>query len=131
MLRFIIICFFVIGLRAEFLGEVELYKDEVKTFNVFVENTTKTLDFRWTLYKDSVLIVHLKYDNMPHQFTLYKEKSNSAKVYLSNINTNNYHNENPYFILYFVDFDNNMKKAKFRYYFFRFSNNVEVVEFGG
>lgn len=125
MFRFFIIIFCVVGLQAEFLGEVSLGKDEVKTFDVFAENIKKTLSFRWTLYKDKALVMHFKYDNIPYQFVLYKKGSNSAKINLSSINSSN--NENPYIIFYFVDFNDADRKAKFRYYFFRFNNNVEVM----
>ncbi|WP_258443714.1 hypothetical protein [Helicobacter sp. 16-1353] len=125
MLRFILLCFCIVGLRAEFLGEVTLAKDEVKTLNVFVENTRKTLSFRWTLYKDKALIMHFKYDNIPHQFIVYKDGSNSIKINLSSINS--FSNENPHIIFYFVDFNDDSKMAKFRYYLFRFNNNVEVM----
>lgn len=125
MFRLFIIIFFVISLKAEFLGEIELQKDEIKTLNIFVENTTKILTLRWTLYKDKALVTHLKYDFIPHQFILYKDNLNSYKVYLSGINSNK--SEDSYIIFYFVDFNEVTRKAKFRYYLFRFANNIEVM----
>lgn len=126
MIRYLLFLFIVIGVvNAEFLGEIILKKDEAKKIEFFVENSKKTLTFRWTLYKDGVLITHFKYDGIPYQFSLYKEHANSAKITLSSINNAN--NTNPYVIFYFTDYDDISKEARFRYYIYNFDNNVEVM----
>ena len=125
-MRYFLFFFVIVGIiKAEFIGEIILKKDEVKKIELFVENSKKILTFRWTLYKDGVLTTHFKYDGIPHQFSLYKEHSNSAKITLSNINTSN--NANPYMIFYFVNYDDMQKVARFRYYIFNFNNNIEVM----
>lgn len=125
-MRYLLILFFMIFIcNAEFLGEVSLKKDEIKSIDFFVENSRKTLTFRWTLYKDKVLTTHFKYDGILYQFSLYKDNSNSAKIILSNINNAN--NPNPYIIFYFVNYDDDLKEAKFRYYFFNFNSSVGVI----
>lgn len=126
MIRYLLFLFIIIGVvNAEFLGEIILKKDEAKKIEFFVENSKKTLTFRWTLYKDGVLITHFKYDGIPYQFSLYKEHANSAKITLSSINNAN--NANPYVIFYFIDYDDISKEARFRYYIYNFDNNVEVM----
>lgn len=126
MIRYLLFLFIIIGVvNAEFLGEIILKKDEAKKIEFFVENSKKTLTFRWTLYKDGVLITHFKYDGIPYQFSLYKEHANSAKITLSSINNAN--NANPYVIFYFTDYDDISKEARFRYYIYNFDNNVEVM----
>lgn len=121
---FLLFC--IVGsVNAEFLGEIVLKKDEIKSINIFVENSKKTLTFRWTLYKDRVLVTHFKYDDIPYQFSLYKDNANSAKIILSNINSSSI--PNPYMIFYFIDYDDNLKEAKFRYYIFNFNGNIEVM----
>ena len=126
MIRYLLFLFIIIGVvNAEFLGEIILKKDEAKKIEFFVENSKKTLTFRWTLYKDGVLITHFKYDGIPYQFSLYKEHANSAKITLSSINNAN--NANPYVIFYFIDYDDISKEVRFRYYIYNFDNNVEVM----
>lgn len=115
-------------LKAELIGEISLKKDEVQNLQIFVDGALKSLSFRWTLYKDSALITHFKYDEIPQQFTLYPKPHNAAKVQLSAVNSA--HSENPYMIFYFVDFNMDAKEAKFRYYLFKFNNNIEVVALG-
>lgn len=112
-------------LYAELIEEIELSKDEIKSINLFVNNTTKTLSFRWTLYKDRGLVMHLNYDNNPHQFILYKEKLNSFKIPLSHTSLSNI--PNPYIIIYFIDFDSKDKKAKFRYYLYPAQENIGII----
>ncbi|MDE6886693.1 MAG: hypothetical protein K2P17_06620 [Helicobacteraceae bacterium] len=128
MKKIILLIFFAISiLNAELIEEIILKKDEVKSLDLFVENVKKTLTFRWTLYKDRGLVMHLNYDRTPHQFILYKESlaKNSYKIYLSSINSTQ--SENPYIRIYFIDFDDNKKEAKFRYYLFNFNNNIGVM----
>ncbi|RDU62617.1 hypothetical protein [Helicobacter sp. MIT 14-3879] len=123
MKKLIILFFSILILKAELLGEITLKKDEIKSIDFFVENTKKTLSFRWTLYKDRGLVIHLNYDRNPHQFILYKENLNSYKINLSSIAKT----QNPYFIIYFIDYNNDKKEAKFRYYLFSFNNNIEPI----
>ncbi len=125
MRRLLIVFCIICGVDAEFLGEVVLKKDELKSIELFVEDSKKTLTFRWTLYKDKVLITHFKYDGILYQFSLYKDNANSAKITLSNANRAN--NPNPYIIFYFVHYDDDLKEAKFRYYIFNFNSNVGVM----
>lgn len=125
-LRLPVIVFIFCGnLYAKYLGEVSLKKDEVKTIVVSLENIQKILSFRWTVYKNSVLVTHFKYDAIPYQFSLYRNTSNSAKITLDNIaNTGS---PDAYMMFYFVDYSDSLKEAKFRYYVFNFNGNIEVL----
>lgn len=113
------------ALHAEILGESWLKKDELKTIQFFVENTTKTLTFRWTLFKDSALITHFKYDGNPHQFVLYQNGPNAATIELSALNSTL--NPNPHIVFYFLGFDLREKRAHFRYHLFRYNQKIEVL----
>lgn len=115
----------IFPLNAELIEEFVLKKDETKTINLFVENTTKTLTFRWTLYKNKALVLHLNYDKNPHQFKLTKENLNSFKIPLTF--TNSTKTPTPHIILYFIDFDDYKKEAKFRYYLHRFTSQIEIM----
>lgn len=125
MKQFICAILCVVALRAEFVNEIVLKKDETHTLNLVVENTIKILSFRWTLYKDNVLVTHFKYDNMPYQFTLDTKQRNVSKIELSSLSSQ--YSENPYMLFYFVDFNLATKEARFRYYLFRFNHNIEVI----
>lgn len=121
-------CALLINLaNAELIEEFILKKDEVKIINLFVENTHKTLAFRWTLYKDRVLVMHLTYDRNPHQFHLYKESLalNAFKVELTQ--TRSTRAQSPHIIIYFVDFDDYKKEAKFRYYLNKYDAQIEIM----
>lgn len=123
---FFIILLFANFLNAELIEEIELSKDELKIINLSVNNIQKTLSFRWTLYKDRGLVMHIKYDDLPHQVVLYKNNLNSYKVVLEKIAKNDV-NDNPNIILYFIDFNLKTNKAKFRYYLFNYNSTIEVI----
>ncbi len=129
MKRFVIFCcaLFVNVLNAEFIEEFVLKKDETKIINLFVERAHKTLAFRWTLYKDRGLVMHLNYDRNPHQFNLYKESLalNAFKVELTQ--TRSTKAQQPHIIIYFVDFDDYKKEAKFRYYLNKYDAQIEIM----
>lgn len=121
----LILLIFIFPLNAELIEEFTLKKDEVKTINLFVESVQKTLAFRWTLYKDRALIVHLNYDKNPYQITLFKENLNSFAIPLTFSNSTK--TPTPRIILYFIDFDDYKKEAKFRYYLHRFTSHIEIM----
>ncbi len=129
MKKIILLCFSVLlnVLNAELIEEFILKKDEVKIINLFVERDYKTLAFRWTLYKDRGLVMHLNYDRNPHQFQLYKESIalNAFKIPLTH--TRSTKTQNPHIIIYFVDFNNDKKEAKFRYYLNKYDAQIEIM----
>ncbi|MDX9814184.1 MAG: hypothetical protein RBS91_05930 [Sulfurimonadaceae bacterium] len=63
--------------------EVELKKDEKKSFVIKYQNQKRDFDFRWTLYKNGGLVIHKKYDRFVSQHMLYlRDKNRSFKVEL-------------------------------------------------
>lgn len=127
-MKFLLIFIACVGLNAQLLGEFELKKDELKNFEIIFSNPSfiqKTLNFRWTLSKDGVLIVLANYDRIPHQFAP-NSQLNALKITLSNIN--GIYAPNPHMIFYFIDFDMARSVARFRYYLFDSNGNIEVNE---
>lgn len=127
--KIIILCCFALAniLNAEFIEEFILKKDEVKIINLFVERDYKTLAFRWTLYKDRGLVMHLTYDRNPHQFLLYKESTalNAFKIPLTHTHSNRA--QDAHILIYFVDFNDDKKEAKFRYYLNAYEAQIEIM----
>lgn len=113
--------------NAEFIEEFILKKDEVKIINLFVENSRKILAFRWTLYKDRGLVMHLTYDRNPHQFHLYKESHALNAFKLPLTHTRSTKAQNPHILIYFIDFDDYKKEAKFRYYLHKYDAQIEIM----
>ncbi len=129
MKKIALFCVLLLGVaniaNAEFIEEFALKKDESKVIKLFVQNTQKTLSFRWTLYKDKELVLHLNYDRIPRQFLLSKENLNAFTIPLNH--TNAAKSPNPHITIYFVDFDIYKKEAKFRYYLHKFDSQIEIL----
>ena len=111
--------FFPLFLFAEifFPYTLKLKKDEVFPLSVYYQGRTYHLKLRWTLYKNGVLTLLYRYDNFPHQITLFKSyQKNSFRIDIAK-----YPEFNPYFLIEFIDF--NDKIATFKMYLF---NGKEV-----
>ena len=50
-----------------------LKKDQIAKMYIYYDKHKYTLNLRWTLYKNGVLIVLYKYDNFPYQITLFNQ----------------------------------------------------------
>jgi len=71
-----IFLFFPVFLFSFFLNlpyNFTLRKDEIAKFKIYYENKSYDLVFRWTLCKNSVLIVLFTYDTFPYQVTLFDD----------------------------------------------------------
>ena len=71
-----IFLFFPVFLFSFFLNlpyNFTLKKDEIAKFKIYYENKSYDLIFRWTLCKNSVLIVLFTYDTFPYQVTLFDD----------------------------------------------------------
>ena len=53
--------------------ELSLEKEQTYQALIQVGDVQKELIFRWTLYKNYGLVIHLRYDKFNHQFVLYAE----------------------------------------------------------
>lgn len=101
----------VFGLSYKQCFEVELKKDEKKSFIIKYQNQKRDFDFRWTLYKNGGLVVHKKYDRFVSQYILYlREKNQSFKVELKS--RADEYDDLPYVVVKFKEFKDN--KAIFR-----------------
>jgi len=119
MNKFLLI-FFPLFLFAEviFPYTFSLKKDEIIEFKIYYKNFTFPLKFRWTLFKNDVLVVICHYNNFPRHIELFKDNLNTFKV-----NIMDYLEFYPYFLIKFEDF--NDKIATFKMYLFR-GKNIKV-----
>lgn len=81
---------------------VELKKEQVYKAHFKVGNVEKELRFRWTLFKNQALVLHLNYDKFNHQFLLYRDyQRNCYKIALGGAEQSN----QAYFAMYFKSFE--------------------------
>jgi hypothetical protein len=81
-----------------------LKKDELVKVLIKSEGQERVLNFRWTLYKDKVLVVHESFDRFVGQHMLYASHANKSfrKVLLP---AKRSHKDIPYVIVLFKKFD--------------------------
>lgn len=99
----------------KYQGELELKKDEVYKMAFRQKAQVKELFFRWTLYKNEGLVMHLKYDGFVHQFVLYRDFQRST-FKLSLFAPESKVLSHPYLWLVFKDFRRDVKMAKVKFY---------------
>ncbi len=97
---------------------IELSKDEFYSRAVKEKDSERefALNFRWTLFHNRGLVMHLNYDKFVYQFILYQRYHNdSFKLQLlDSANSNNF--ENPYIRLEFKDFKDGKAKLNLLIY---------------
>lgn len=99
----------------KYQGELELAKDEVYKISLKQKEQFKDLFFRWTLFKNEGLVVHLKYDGFVHQFVLYRDYQRSGfKIPLFSPESKAM--GEPYFWLVFKDYRRDVKRARLKFY---------------
>ncbi len=92
--------------------EVALKKDEQTKFLVKYKTYVRTVQFRWTLYKNEGLVIFHSYDKKVAQNILYLNTRNqSFKIFLKEQENGRY--EAPYLLVKFKKFDDKEHKAKF------------------
>lgn len=95
--------------------ELSLEKEQTYQALIQVGDVQKELIFRWTLYKNYGLVIHLRYDKFNHQFVLYADyQRNAYKISLGK--DTQAHKENPHLLIYFKDFIVKDEKAYFKLY---------------
>lgn len=93
--------------------ELALEKEQVYQAEIAVGSVQKKLEFRWTLYKNQGLVMHIRYDKFNHQEVLYTDyQRNAFRVKLGRDKAQERYT--PYLIIYFKEFKN--KKAHFKLY---------------
>lgn len=94
--------------------DLSLEKEQVYKANFSVGAVQKELEFRWTLYKNYGLILHIRYDKFNHQVVLYTDyQRNSYKILLGNSTEKR---AAPHLVMFFKEFINKEEKAYLKLY---------------
>lgn len=118
MFRIFFLLFFFVGFAYSpplfsWEKELSLQKEQLYSADVNVGSVTKPFKFRWTLFKNEGLVLHISYDKFNHQVILYKDyQRNSFKIPLG-LGEDDLRDV-PKLLLYFKDF--NDKSAYFKLY---------------
>jgi len=105
-------------------GEVRLKKDQKFRISINLNNEIKDIIFHWTLFKNGGLVTVLKYDSFPYQFVLYSDyQRESYKLKLLRSPGN--HQDFPFMLLSFKDFDRRAKEATLE---FKFRSPTEKLD---
>lgn len=111
-------------------GLASLKKDELYSLKVKAGEMKKEVRFRWTLYKNRGLVMHLGYDRFVHQFVLYRDyHRDSFKLDLVPKEESGLH-EAPYLMLVFKGYSRATEIADIEYYVYAGEQDVNV-EIGG
>ncbi len=111
MSRFIlllIIPLLLVAFKWDYLHKFNLSKDDVAIIKVIdrKDKSVQDLRFRWTLFTNEGLILLVKYDGFPTQYTLEKKyKQNSIKIELRDDYKDSLNRS--YLLLRFKDFKSN------------------------
>lgn len=93
--------------------ELTLEKEQEYKAHFQVGEVQKELLFRWTLYKNEGLVMHIRYDKFNHQVILYTDyQRNAYRLALGRGESNK--KDLPWLFIYFKDFQE--KKAYFKLY---------------
>ena len=98
----------------KYRGEAVLAKEEVYKITLKLGAMTKDIEFRWTLYKNEGLVVHLRYDAFPHQFVLYRNYQKN-RFRLPLFAHEQMRTEEPFLQLSFFEFNRQTKLATLRF----------------
>lgn len=97
------------------IHKISLKKDEQTRILVKYDSKEKIFKFRWTLYKNSGLVIHRSYDRTVAQNILYlRNKNQSFRVELKPRGTDFYNV--PYLLVKFKEFDYEKHEAIFEIY---------------
>ena len=120
MSKFLLIILFCINLFSStpnWNSKETIYLTKDEFYQKIIEEGVrkKRLYFRWTLFKNEGLVIHLNYDGFNHQFILYKHYGlNRFKLNL--LPKYNYEKESSFMLLIFKDIDIIDKNATFELY---------------
>ena len=107
-------------------GEIKLKKDQPFRISLLLNNEQKDIVFHWTLYKNKGLVTVLKYDGFPYQFVLYTDyQRESFKLKLLRASAR--HEESPFMLLTFKEFDRRTKEATLEFKFRSPSEKLDVT----
>lgn len=107
-------------------GSITLARDQFYTVGISKGGERKDIRFRWTLYKNEGLVMHLSYSDHVHQFILYRDyQVDSFKLKLFPKQTPA-PEEEPYIRLVFNNYSRKDKIASFDYYVYGGRAEFEV-----
>lgn len=107
-------------------GLASLKKDELYALIVESGEMKKEVRFRWTLYKNRGLVMHLGYDRFVHQFVLYRDyRQDSFKLDLMSKEEAGL-KETPYLMLVFKGYSRASEIADIEYYVYPGDQDVSV-----
>lgn len=95
-------------------GLVTLQKDQLHELKLASADPKKKVRFRWTLYKNEGLVMHLSYDGFVHQFVLYRDYQRSA-FKLPLLPRSSELGEAPYLMLVFKNYSRRTELAEIEY----------------
>ncbi len=107
---------------------LELNKDEFYLLTFQMDDSQKTLFFRWTLLKNEGLVVHLNYDSFPHQFILYQDYQRACYEIPLLKAEQKYYAREPFFMLCFKDYHRTKKIATLKYYLYQGNRDFNVID---
>lgn len=107
---------------------LQLQKDEFYLLHFRVNETQKTLYFRWTLLKNKGLVMHLNYDYFPHQFILYQDYQRSCYTLPLFKAEQKYYTPEPFFMLCFKDYHRGEKMATLKYYIYEGGRDFNIID---
>ncbi|TLE16965.1 hypothetical protein LS72_000845 [Helicobacter apodemus] len=107
---------------------LRLQKDEFYLLNFKVNETQKTLYFRWTLLKNKGLVMHLNYDYFPHQFILYQDYQRNCYTLPLFKAEQKYYTLEPFFMLCFKDYHRGEKIATLKYYIYEGGRDFNIID---
>lgn len=92
---------------------LSLEKEQLYKARFVVGEVAKDFQFRWTLYKNKGLVLHIRYDKFNHQELLYTDYQRDSFT-LPLGRAKEQYSDDPKLLLYFKDFKE--KKADFKLY---------------
>ncbi|NPA60480.1 MAG: hypothetical protein GXO30_08515 [Epsilonproteobacteria bacterium] len=126
-----ILLLFVLSFSSLFCDEfrdiktIELKKDEVKKILVKYDDKEKLFKFRWTLYKNGVLVIHRSYDKIVAQNILYLRNKNGSFRLKLKPRGKGYYNVS-YLLVKFKEFDYEKKRAIFNVFLSDSSMDIKL-----
>jgi hypothetical protein len=107
------------------MKKISLKKDEHTNIFVKYAKYKRLFKFRWTLYKNEGLVMFSSYNKEVKQHILYLNNTNqSFKVLLKPKGSDFY--ENPYFLVFFKDFNFEKHEANFEVYLSDKKHQLEI-----
>lgn len=94
---------------------IKLKRNQVAQYNLVIDDISKTLKFRWTLYVNKGLVMLYNYEKFPFQNILYASyQLEGYRINLKNRAENAF--DYPYAMIVFAEFDDEKQEAMFEFF---------------